>query len=122
MRRARTDPNASLPVPAARTVPTVVPAQHEPAPAPVVGTLGPQQPFLAATFQGNQAWFDELAPSGVPLIAKSRNVSTLAPAVRVARKFGGKFAINPASGQPFSGVGRIKRIPISRANSAQLVF
>lgn len=104
----------------------------QPGPTPVVtgpGTgPGPQQPFVSSLMQGNQAWMDDLAPSGAPLVAKPQRghirIAALAPQVRV-QKGVGRFAIDPNSGLPFASV--TKRAANSLRHpapwrSAQLVY
>lgn len=89
------------------------------------GNLGPQGGFVSRIYQGNLSAFDDMAPSGVPLRAKPRTISTLAPAAKLPKKLG-RGAVNPISGLPFGGVraravARAMRMP-PPAKSAQLVY
>lgn len=80
-------------------------------PAPVLSGTGPgpQAPFVSTLFQGNAAFMDDTAPSGVPVVAKPRRgtvrVSAFTPLVPRVKGIG-RFAIDPNSGFPFAGVNK----------------
>jgi hypothetical protein len=83
-------------------------------PSPLGGGVV-QQPYMSSTFAGNNAWFDDLAPAGVPITIKGGR-RLLAPEIKRPRG-AGRWTVDPNSGMPYAGIGRTRVPSISHARS-----
>lgn len=89
-------------------------------PSPLGGGVV-QQPYLSTTFSGNNAWFDDLAPAGVPITIKGGR-RLLAPEIKRPRG-AGRWTVDPNSGMPYAGIGRARfpSLPHSRSMAQAVV-
>ena len=76
-------------------------------PTPETVQLGGKPFNEQVASNGNTYYFSDLAPSGVPLIAKPKHAALLAPNLKRPRT-PGRWAVNPMTGIPYAGL-RMKR-------------